>query len=524
MAGRLALLCLLEGIIVAFLAWQVFTGPSTPMIAKPAAGDKEPVSVPEPASRPIERPRPPADVPARKNVATQFCPDDPIGVLLTGSVRSRDGSPVAASITLARDRERRLASSAADGCYAVLKLMPGEWQATLRGKSILERCETVTLGNEAVQRRDFVCDRSFAVRAMIVTPDGLDATRALRLTLPGWDDFTIVGQRDPLPARLAATESRRIMAGEARWDPEMNPENGFAGTLFLAALPAHVALLQGHLVLQRTIVQPGQQEAKFTVDIEDLKRLAASAALRVLDEPTGTPLPEARVSMNISGRFSAGTKVGADGRAVLEGLRPGLLRCEVYSKDHETYTAAVRIEPGQRIDLGDIRIGAVSQLAGTVLMPDGSPAHASLQWTELKWRTRPTAFMHNRSTNTDTEGRFRLGSTGHGPIAVRANGKDGLIAAGVFDNPPATPIVLWLARPGLCTITRPPDPTRTFTVTFYDSRLRPIEAQAIEPRTTEVHVSLPYGDYTYTVHDEQDHLALTGSLRFSATPSRLEVR
>ena len=53
----------------------------------------------------------------------------------------------------------------------------------------------MTITDDAVQRRDFTLEASFPVRVMIVTLDGKDATRAVRLAMSGWSDFTVVGQR-----------------------------------------------------------------------------------------------------------------------------------------------------------------------------------------------------------------------------------------------------------------------------------------------------------------------------------------
>jgi len=304
----------------------------------------------------------------------------------------------------------------------------------------------------------------------------------------------------------------------------MNPVDGFAGTLHLAAVPAHVAVLQRHLVLQQQVVQPGQKEVRFKVDIEQLKGLAATATVRVLDAISGEPLTNARFSLNTSNSMAPGAKVDEHGRAVLTGLSPGLLQCSISAPDHERFFHTVRAESGQRLDLGDVRLGPVERLAGTVVDPDGKPAGARIQWTELKWRTTPAQFAHNRAARSDAEGKFQLWGTGRGPIAVRAWGKGDLTAAGVFDNPPSSPIVMRLAKPGQCTVTRPRDPTRAFTVTFYDASKRAIDAFAIPPRITKVTAKLPFGDYTFDVHDGRNHVVQSGSLHVNEVPCTLEIR
>jgi len=184
----------------------------------------------------------------------------------------------------------------------------------------------------------------------------------------------------------------------------------------------------------------------------------------------------------------------------------------------------VRVETGQRLDLGEIRLGKAAPLRGTVLDADGKPATAELSWTELKWRTAPTKFATNRVARTEADGTFLLWGSGRGAIAVAARDTQGNQARGVFDNPPANPVVLRLGK--LCdfVVTRPPDPTRAFTVTMLDGNRRAIAAETLEPRTPKITIQLPAGDYTFEVHDEQDRLVQSGALSFGPTPSALEIR
>jgi hypothetical protein len=277
-------------------------------------------------------------------------------------------------------------------------------------------------------------------------------------------------------------------------------------------------------VLEQQVVQPGQQEVKFTVDIEALQKLAGTATVRVVDAQSSEPIVNARVSLATSNRMGGGQPVDEQGKAVITGVSPGLLRCKVSAPGHESYWHIVRIEPGQRLDLGEIRLGPQLPLTGTVLDADGKPAGAELQWTELKWRSSPAKFYFNRSARTEADGAFQLWGSGAGTIAVQARGSDGLMAAGVFDNPPTTPIVLQLAVACECIVTRPADPTRAFTLTIYDAKKRPITAHAIESRTAKTTIRLPAGEYSFDVHDDQDRIVQTGELVFGTTPCNLEIR
>jgi hypothetical protein len=530
MIVRLVGLCVVQGVLVTALALQVFAAEEA--AARTAGVTKLPVAFAPAAVRTVAAELPPvatdersAPVPtaARSAVVARWRQDDPVGVLLMGSVRLRDGNAAEARLNFVQDKLRKGSSSQPDGSFALVGLQPGTWEVTVRGDNLVETKESITIGDDAVQQRDFVCDPSFPVKVRIVTADGKDATTALRTALPRFGDFSVAGQREPFPERFARTDYGRVFAGDAQWRPERNPSDGFAGTLYLTGLPAHVALLHRHLVLQQQHVPPGQQQVEFVVDIDSIAKLAAAATLRVVDEQ-GAPLPEAYVALHTSNIGGGGQPTDESGRITLEGLSPGLLQLEVQAKDRETVWRLVRVEPGQRVDLGEFRLGAALPLRGTVLDADGRPANGSLSWTELKWRTEPTAFRTNRSGRIDADGTFSLWGTGSGPIAVQVRAPDGRIAAGVFDNPTAEPVVLRLGPAAQCTVTRPSDPTRAFVVTVFDVRRQPVQAIELAPRVTKTTLSLPPGTYSFEVHDDDQRLVQSGSLTFGEAPCSLEIR
>lgn len=538
MVVRLAALCLLELAVVVWLAVQVFAAPP-PAPPPAAAGPQAPVSSPgvaaqasagspDAATAADAAPSPKAAGPVRREVVPRYDPADPVGILLTGTVRWRDGGGVAgASIHASRGKERAGGSSGPDGGYAIVGLAPGEWTLRLRADGGKDVETTLTLGEDAIQQHDVTLDRSFPLRVRIVTPAGEDATTAMRkATSFGFGDFGVAGQSAPFPDRLAPTDYGMVFVGDANWEPERNPKDGNAGTLHLAsAPPAHIALLQRHLVLQQQVVQPGQLEVTFVVDVDAVRALAASATVRVLDAETGAPIEGARVSMTTSNRGGIGTPTGADGRIVLENLSPGLLRCQIAAKDRETMYTTVRVEPRQRLDLGDVRLGPALPLRGMVVDEAGKPVGgASLAWAEHKWLGRERPFASNRGATTEADGTFQLWGTGRGTITVMASDSGGRHARGVFDNPPAEPIVLRLAATASCTVTSTRDPTRVFDLVLFDAGKRPVGGMAIDSRVAQRTMSMPPGDYAYELR-ENGRMVRTGTLRFSIDrPETLEVR
>lgn len=529
---RLAVLVVAELAAVTFLGFQVAASPGPanlpPTIeaaeptkeSPPTAGTDLPPTARTPA------PNQSAETAQRTEIVAKWNADDPLGILLCGTVRWADGRVVAEPSLSCQVGDRyAAASSAKDGTFALAGLQPGVFTLSVRADGAVETKVELTLTDDAVQNHDFTLDPSFPVRVKIETPDGKDGTSALRMTLRAGIGFHVVGQRERFPDHLAPTDYGVVFVGDAKWDGEMNPKDGLAGTLsFAQAPPSHIALLLRNAVLDQQVVQPGQQEVKFVVDMDAVKKRLASATLRVVDADTGEPITDARVMLSSSSGSGPGGKLDATGKTTVENLAPGLLRCQIHAKDHEQYSSTVRIASGQHLDLGEVRLGKATPLTGKVLDADGKPANATITWTELKWRTTPTKFVSNRTARTEADGTFSLWGTGRGLLAVQARSPEGLLAVGVFDNPSAAGIELRLGTPGECTVTRPDDLTRTFTLTFYDAQKRPIAANTYEPRQRTSKVKLPMGDYTFEVHDDQDRLLQSGAMTFGPTPTTLEIR
>ncbi len=538
MLARLAALCVVELVIAAWLAMQLFAAPvveppsSSPRTvagaadapAGPAAGA---VGAPDAASPP------PSHVAAtdRQAAPMPYNPDDPVGILMTGTVRWSDGGAVESPGIYARlGKKNASGESGKDGSYALVGLSPGEWQFRLNIDGGVAVEETVVVTGEAMQTRDFVVGRTFPIKVMIVTADGEDGSMAVRkATSYRFSDFSVAGQKEAFPQRLAPTDYGAVFVGDASWRGEMNPKAGFAGTLHLAsAPPAHVALLQRHLVLEQQVVVPGQTEVKFVVDPAALATLAGSATVRVLDADTGAPIEGARVSLDTSNRMGGGKATDADGRAVLEGLPPGLLRCQIAAKEYEQMYTTVQVEVGQRLDLGEVRLGPQVKFTGTVVDADGKPVGgANISWAELKWLGDVRPFATNRAARSEADGTFSLWGTGRGQIAVCARTEQGE-ARGVFDNPSAEPPVLRLAEPGTCTVSWPKDPTRTFTVLLFDAQRRPLAAFVLDHRFARPQLSMPVGEYAYEVRNERRQLVKSGTLSFGSAggsaASTLEIR
>jgi hypothetical protein len=530
-ATQLVALVALEACLCAFFGWQIAhaaepapaaAAPSPTAVASDAAAEFATA-----ASATATSPLPNATGVANERAVVRrlWRSDDPIGVMLTGTARWSDGAVIAdPAIWLQLAGKTRSASCAADGSFVAIGLTPGEWSATIRTEGA-ESKQTVTVGEDAEQRHDFVIERTFPIRVFGVTPDGKDLTKAAWEAKLALGQLQVVGQRDALPERLAPTDYGVAYAGDAKWHGEMNSKDGFLGTLHLVAPPpAHAALLLRHVVLQQQRIEPGQSELKFVVDVDAVKALVASVSLRVVDDATSAPLAGIRVGLSTSSAGGVGGPLtDADGRITLTTTAPGLLFLTMDAKDRESHWSTIRVEPGAKVDLGDIRLGTPQPLKGRLVGIDGNSGRVDVRWTELKWRHQPFAFASNRRTKVEASGEFTLWGTGRGPIAVQAFTRDGMVAMGVFDNPPAAPVELRLVRGVKCQVVRKLDPTKAYTVTFFDAENRPIQASKVGTQAYEQAILMPPGTWRFEMHDETERLVKSGTLEFGAEPVTLEI-
>jgi len=108
--------------------------------------------------------------------------NDPIGILLTGTIRGSDGTLVeGASAGVHRDREYRGSNSGGPGAFAIAGLQPGEWTLTCRADGFAPHEATITLDDRAFQRVDIELKPSWIVRVKIQGADGKSILKELLL-------------------------------------------------------------------------------------------------------------------------------------------------------------------------------------------------------------------------------------------------------------------------------------------------------------------------------------------------------
>jgi hypothetical protein len=529
--ARLTALCVVELTVIAWLLVQVLAAPLPTGLPAPATShasisDSSPTPIVGDGQRPAQVPRS-NQLRKRQVVSAPWQPDDPVGILLSGVVRWSDGVRVVEpSVSARQGKVYANGDSSEDGSYALVGLSPGEWQVTLRSEGGVTTKRTLVVTNDAQQTQDYVVERTFPVQVRIITADGKDGRAAVTTGVGlGFSQFHLIAQKEVFQNKLAPTDGSFVRAGTASWRGERVSKDGIAGTLHLAgAPPANVALMLRHMVVAQQLVVPGQTDMTFVVDPAELSALAGSAAVRVVNADTGQPIDGARVSLRRSNGGFGGGQTDKDGRAVIENLVPGLLRCEISAKECEGMYTTVQIHVGQRLELGEVRLGPRVKFTGTVVDEAGKPVGGvNITWAELKWLGTAMPFATNRRSRSEVDGAFQLWSVGRGTIAVTARDGSGRITHGVFENPPSEAVVLQLAESMTCKVTWPKDPTRRFTVMLFDKQHRPLHAACFGSRDGRGEMTMARGSYAFEVRDGSGRSLQSGTLTFGDVPSTLVI-
>jgi hypothetical protein len=465
-----------------------------------------------------------ARLPVQRTVATAtWSKDDPVGILVTGTVKGRDGSAVKdPSVSFVQDDHWHSGDLGKLGTYAATGLQPGASEVRVAADGFADLKTAFTVTGEAVQRFDIMLDAAYPVAVRMETPDGKPLNPELnRLSL--YQGLQIVGDNNPIPEHLAPTDYGIVFFGAAKWQAIQNPKDSLVGTLELPeAPPAYVAALLRSVVIAQQQIAPGQKEVKFAIDPKDVFAQTGIVKVRLLDADTGQPLTDARVSAHHSNMGGGGALVDAEGRVTIAEALPGLLILDVYAKDHETPWLTFRLGAGETKDLGDLRLGKRIEIEGRVLDADGKVVSARVAWTELKWFNDARQFVHNRSATVDGEGRFKLG-VGRGAVSIMARTRDDRVAAGTFDVPSPNPIELRLAPASTCTVTRPTDPARAFTITVFVGD-RAIESLTLEPRSQRMAIKLPAGSYRFEAIDDTGRIVKSGPLTLGGEPVTIDLQ
>jgi len=496
------------------------------------AAERSAVSAePTPEAPPSAAPAPVAEPESPTPVAA-YSPEDPVGIVVYGSVRAPDGTLVAESWIGARADERTFRRApVTEGSFSLAGLRPGSWviSCELPGVGRAEKAMELAASVPLV-RLDLVLEESTLVFVRFVCPDGTrlaDRLLALQLHL-GWSvPLVAVATRDHPGAELPRISHRsheqyglgvfRAKGGPGR---DLSLDKTYDGVIETAGPPPYIAsAVLRHIVLDSVSVAPGDTEVVFTISEEAILEQFCRVRVRVLDSMTGEPLTNARVEVSDSQSAGGGSPVDELGSAVIERKMPGPLELVVNAPDHERYSLWFNAEAPET-DLGEIRLDPATSVQGLVVDEAGNPIACALTWFHLdRFESQGAEFFRygNISARSETDGTFTISSLGRGRYLIfpdRPHARSPTIAdtrGGSIEG-----LVVRASAGVEVKILTGADPTAPLAVRVNDHRGFPVRAaRATGPVTT----SLAPGRYSVRVDDG----ARVRSATFTVGSEPLEV-
>ncbi|MCA8968685.1 MAG: carboxypeptidase regulatory-like domain-containing protein [Planctomycetes bacterium] len=342
------------------------------------------------------------------------------GTLLLGRITASDGQPVESpSLSVHPKGPSRvyISGSVHEGTYAVPSLQPGTYEISCRADGVTPLQAEIEIGTAATQVFDVELRRARQIKVKILDENGKP-----RLGI----EYGIVASKEALPEAYPMTNLRTVSRQgtgrfQGRWQHRNLPEE-YSGVLEVdTSEPIHVGVLLRQQVLARKLLAPDATEIEFIVATDALGAVYASARLRIVSIETGMPIEGARVSFSDRQSGGMGKPTDADGFVTIDRIVPGILELEVRAKDREYYHSNIRVEPGSKIDVGTIRLGAPRKIEGRVVDQQGKPVSgAKFTWIQRGRYAGIVPWDRGASAGSKSDGTFALWGCGPGQYFVRA--------------------------------------------------------------------------------------------------------
>ncbi|MBM4061627.1 MAG: carboxypeptidase regulatory-like domain-containing protein [Planctomycetes bacterium] len=372
--------------------------------------------------------------------------------LLYGSVASADGTMVKQGfLWLYRDGAQVGSESLARGTFAFAGLPPGAYRMQGRIADELPLLRDVQVQTPKT-RLDLRLDARWLLAVNAVTPDGAPFLEAVGKVAPRMDVFRglrAAAFREALPGDLPPSNLAEPEQGLGSFrgsDPFRDraalPKQTVGVLTLPPGEPVHVALMLRNVIVAQQAVPAGQPEVTFTLATDALVQKLATARLRCVD-PKGAPVAGARVAMNDAQTGGGGRPTGADGRIVLDQLKPGRLDLEIFHKDLRGPPVQIDVAAGVDLDLGDVTLMPSVKLE-LALDEFGGAGSVRVRWLGVPNRAGWRGDEHYYSAENGTRQTLSLFPGRH---ALFARGKAGvaLLEVDTMSLPPQ-PLRLQLQR------------------------------------------------------------------------------
>jgi hypothetical protein len=260
-------------------------------------------------------------------------------------------------------------------------------------------------------RHDFVLDPNRALTIDLVDPAGTPLLESAGPGLAGLVSLIAPFARDAEPAVGASLHA----SGRA-----LSLRSGIIG----AGVPwrgmtieaSHeervwIGVSLGDLVLASREAPIGVERVSLGVSLDALRGSSGSLALRVVDDWSSAPVPEASAVLTNALPVQATKWTDASGRATFEELVGGDVYVRVRAGNFVTFDRSVLVEPAKRSSL-EARLEPAVTVSGVVRDEHGNPRTA-LQVRAIPANGDESRWLLERSTVTAQDGSFVLPGLSH---------------------------------------------------------------------------------------------------------------
>ncbi len=354
--------------------------------------------------------------------AWRYDPEDPVGLIVTGSIRDPEGRLVRhAHAKFVSADQRANGRQGEQSFYRVVGLTPGTWQvsASCGVGDWRDTQTTLELGDDRPHTTlDLTLHPADTARLFLVD-------EADEAWLPSYESLGVPPPFDGAQLRVHVVGSTAVLADRVDYrtlDQPLHaevlrndPAQAFCTLRASEPLPLQLSVMLGDRVLARSEWPKESTEIQVPLHRDALRGALAQAEFQVVDKVSRSPLAGATV-----GHRHIALRADTEGRVRLTGLVPGDWQLYAQAEDYAIESRHFDIPPGS----GPVHLFEMSRprtVSGTVLNPDGSAQpHARLSLTPLDRFDAPVRYWADQDGSPIGEtARFEW-TVGSGRALLRA--------------------------------------------------------------------------------------------------------
>lgn len=301
---------------------------------------------------------------------------EPIGVLaLLVRAQNAAGEPVSCFMTLRQEDVAAQGIYAPGGAAGFVDLQPRAFELRIRAEGYLESIERLLLPPSPLEQEHLVIlEPSARIAVRFVTPDGRRLSEAIQERWPthGLSNAMpyLYATSGDGPPQLPLSTFDFFSSAEARWRSAQgfysSPDDVDGWLSLNVRPPLMLYVMLRNQLLSSLALESNVDQLSCIVDLAQIEALLGSVSLRLIG-PDGQPRSDLLVNLLMGSRSPILRCTDGSGIYGLDGLPPGSFGILASTRDGLTMQRSVLLQPGEHLDLGDVRMEPAYQHRGKVI-------------------------------------------------------------------------------------------------------------------------------------------------------------